>query len=81
MTNTTIGIAESVFQLHGVDDAGNVILRKKLRRSAALDRLQKLEPCLVGMLHDPKFALNLSLIAVHRNYPPSPEGKLKKLSR
>lgn len=48
---TTIGIdiAKSVFQLHGVDDAGEVILRKKLRRSAVLDTLRKLEPCLVGI--------------------------------
>ena len=31
---TTIGIdlAKSIFQLHGVDDEGNVIFRKKLRR-------------------------------------------------
>ena len=51
MTITTIGIdiAKSVFQLHGVDEAGTVILRKKLRRSALLDTLRKLEPCLVGM--------------------------------
>ena len=51
MTITTIGIdiAKSVFQLHGVDEAGAVIIRKKLRRSAVLDTLRKLEPCLVGM--------------------------------
>jgi len=41
--------AKSVFQLHGVDEAGNVILRRKLRRSAVLDTFRKLEPCLVGM--------------------------------
>jgi len=51
MTITTIGvdIAKTVFQLHGVDEAGKVILCKKLRRSAVLDTLRKLEPCLVGM--------------------------------
>lgn len=51
MTITTIGIdiAKSVFQLHGVDEAGNVILRKTLRRSAVLDTLRKLEPCLIGI--------------------------------
>lgn len=51
MTITTIGIdiAKSVFQLHGVDEVGDVILRKKLRRSAVLDTFRKLEPCLVGM--------------------------------
>ena len=51
MTITTIGIdiAKSVFQLHGVDEAGTVVLRKKLRRSAVLDTLRDLAPCLVGM--------------------------------
>ena len=51
MTITTIGIdiAKSVFQLHGVDEAGTVVLRKKLRRSAVLEALRDLEPCLVGM--------------------------------
>lgn len=48
---TTIGIdlAKSVFQLHGVDEAGVVVIRKKLRRSAVLDALRDLPPCLVGM--------------------------------
>ena len=34
MNVTTIGIdlAKSVFQLHGVDEAGEVVFRKKLRR-------------------------------------------------
>lgn len=51
MTIITIGIdiAKSVFQLHGVDEAGAVVLLKKLRRSAVLDTFRKLEPCLVGM--------------------------------
>jgi transposase len=35
---TTIGldIAKNVFQLHGVDAAGNVLLRKQLRRGDVL---------------------------------------------
>lgn len=51
MTITTIGIdlAKSVFQLHGVDAVGKVVIRKKLRRSAVLDTLRGLAPCLVGM--------------------------------
>ena len=51
MTITTLGIdiAKSVFQLHGLGEAGNVILRKKLRRRAVLYTFRKLEPCLVGM--------------------------------
>jgi len=48
---TTLGIdlAKSVFQLHGVDTEGAVVLQRKLRRNAVLDFLSKLEPCLIGM--------------------------------
>lgn len=51
MRLTTLGIdlAKSVFQLHGVDAAGAVVLRKKLRRAAVLDFLRDLPPCLIGM--------------------------------
>jgi len=51
MQITTLGIdlAKSVFQLHGVDADGAVVLQKKLRRGAVLDFLGKLEPCLIGM--------------------------------
>ncbi len=44
-----IDLAKSVFQLHGVDALGAVVLRKKLRRGAVLDFLRDLPPCLVGM--------------------------------
>src|SRR3954452_14187243 len=48
---TTIGldIAKNVFQLHGVDAAGNVLLRKQLRRGDVLRFFSGLSPCLVGM--------------------------------
>ena len=48
---TTIGVdlAKSVFQLHGVDKAGNVALRRQLRRSEMLEFFQTLPGCLVGM--------------------------------
>ena len=51
MEITTIGLdlAKSVFQLHAVDANGAVVWRKKLRRSALLDTLAKISPCLVGM--------------------------------
>jgi len=51
MQTTTIGpdLAKSVFQVHGVDAAGQVTLRKKLRRSEVLKFFQTLPPCLVGM--------------------------------
>ena len=44
-----IDLAKSVFQLHGVDGDGGVVLQKKLRRGAVLDFLGKLDPCLIGM--------------------------------
>jgi len=51
MNVTTIGIdlAKSVFQLHGVDAAGEGVVRKKLRRAAVLESLRGLRPCLIGM--------------------------------
>ena len=51
MQITTLGIdlAKSVFQLHGVDADGNAVLKKKLRRSAVLDFLRDVPPCLIGM--------------------------------
>ena len=47
----TIGldIAKSVFQVHGVDPAGQVVLRRQLRRRQVLSFFQKLSPCLVGI--------------------------------
>ena len=48
---TTIGldVAKNVFQLHGVGAAGNVLLRKQLRRGDVLRFFSGLSPCLVGM--------------------------------
>src|SRR3984957_1845718 len=50
-TITTIGldIAKSVFQVHGVDAGGQVIVRRQLKRSYVLTFFQKLSPCLVGI--------------------------------
>jgi transposase len=48
---TTIGldIAKSVFQVHGVDAAGQVVIRRQLKRRYVLAFFQKLAPCLVGI--------------------------------
>ena len=48
---TTIGfdIAKSVFQVHGVDMQGRVIIRRQLKRRQVLTFFRKLPPCLVGM--------------------------------
>ncbi|MBU6298443.1 MAG: IS110 family transposase [Alphaproteobacteria bacterium] len=47
----TIGldIAKHVFQVHGVDKAGTVVIRRKLRRGEVLEFFGGLKPCLVGM--------------------------------
>jgi transposase len=50
-TVTTIGldIAKSVFQVHGVDAEGKVIVRRQLKRRYVLSFFQKLPQCLVGI--------------------------------
>ena len=50
-TVTTIGldIAKSVFQVHGVGAAGQVVIRRQLKRRTVLAFFQKLPPCLVGI--------------------------------
>jgi transposase len=51
MQITTIGLdlAKSVFQVHGIDASGQVVVRKKLRRAEVLKFFRGLEPCLVGI--------------------------------
>jgi len=49
ITALGIDLAKSVFQIHGVDKDGAIVLQKKVRRAALLDVLGGLEPCLIGM--------------------------------
>jgi len=51
MKVSTIGldIAKNVFQVHGIDDAGEVVVRKQLRRGQVLGFFEKLAPCLIGI--------------------------------
>ncbi|MBO9725107.1 MAG: IS110 family transposase [Novosphingobium sp.] len=51
MEITTIGLdlAKNVFQVHGVDAADTVVVRKALRRAQVLPFFAKLSPCLVGI--------------------------------
>ena len=51
MQITTIGldIAKNVFQVHGIDAAEKVIVRKQLRRGQILAFFEALPRCLVGM--------------------------------
>jgi transposase len=48
---TTLGIdlAKSVFQLHGVDEAGREVLRRQVRRAQLPQVLAGLPPCLIAM--------------------------------
>jgi transposase len=48
---STIGldIAKSVFQVHGVDATGAVVMRKRISRAKVLDFFCGLSPCLVGI--------------------------------
>jgi hypothetical protein len=51
MQVTTIGldIAKNVFQVHGIDAAEKVVVRKQLRRRQVLEFFKALPSCLVGM--------------------------------
>ena len=51
MTPIRIGldIAKNVFQAHGVDDKGTVVIRKRLRRPDILRFFASLPPCLIGI--------------------------------
>src|SRR5262245_60337993 len=48
---STIGldIAKSVFQIHGVDAEGVVVIRKRIGRASILKFFAELSPCLIGI--------------------------------
>jgi transposase len=48
---TTLGVdlAKNVFQLHGVDPAGKMALRREVRRAQLMQTIAQLEPCLIGI--------------------------------
>src|SRR5215510_12452262 len=51
MQTVSIGldIAKSVFQVHGVDAQGMVVIRRQLKRRQVLPFFKKLPPCLIGI--------------------------------
>jgi len=55
MQVSTVGldIAKRVFQVHGVDTAGRVVVRRKLQRAQVANFFTDLPPCLVGIRHAP----------------------------
>jgi transposase len=48
---TTVGLdlAKHIFQVHGVDASGRVVVAKSIRRSKLLEFFASLPPCLVGL--------------------------------
>ena len=60
MKITTVGIdlAKNVFQVHGVDDRGKVVLKKQLKRHQVLGFFSNMPPCLIGMEEVPLSALS-----------------------
>src|SRR5215212_5755082 len=48
---TTVGLdlAKHVFQVHGIDQDGQVLIRRQLRRGELINFFRRLPPCLIGM--------------------------------
>src|SRR6266567_2166145 len=44
-----VDLAKNVFQVHGVDSAGKVVITRQLRRKQVIEFFSKIPPCLVGM--------------------------------
>ena len=44
-----LDLAKNVFQVHGIDAGGQVVIRRQLKRRYVLAFFQKLPPCLVGI--------------------------------
>jgi transposase len=44
-----LDLAKSVFQVHGVDRTGDVVVRRMLRRARVIDFFRKLPACLIGV--------------------------------
>src|SRR5271168_2677449 len=44
-----LDLAKHWFQVHGVDAAGKLIVKRRLRRAEVIGFFKSLEPCLVGM--------------------------------
>ena len=51
MDITTVGldVAKQVFQVHGIDTHGKVVVRKQLRRKEVVEYFTQLPPCGIGM--------------------------------
>ena len=50
VTRIGLDLAKTVFQVHGVDAKGEVVLARKLRRGTMLEFFGRLAPCMVAMV-------------------------------
>jgi hypothetical protein len=50
VTRIELGLAKTVFQVHGVDAKGEIVIARKLRRGAMLEFFGRLAPCVVAMI-------------------------------
>ena len=44
-----LDLAKNVFQVHGIDESGEVMIRKQLKRHQMLSYFAHLTPCLIGL--------------------------------
>ena len=44
-----LDLAKNVFQVHGINEDGDIVVRKQFKRREVLRYFARLEPCLVGM--------------------------------
>ena len=49
VTRIGLDLAKNIFYVHGVDERGKTIIKKKLTRAKVLTFFSNLNPCLVGM--------------------------------
>jgi len=49
MTTVGLDLAKNVFQVHGINAAGEVIVRRRLRRTRVREFFADLKPCLIGL--------------------------------
>lgn len=62
ITTAGLVLAKNVFQVHGVNEHGKVVLRKQLKRDQVAAFFANLPPCLVGRVQH-EFVTNFASIS------------------
>lgn len=44
-----LDLAKNIFQIHGINESGEVVIRKQLKRHQVLSYFARLKPCLIGI--------------------------------